>query len=123
MIKKSTPSRADESNTPQFKENDQVNAKIDAYIRENPDHWKRIQSMPPERMARALVLNEVKNLERREKMNQGILSKLDQNPAMKESINAMVQHLPEDQREKMKVSLASQLMRAEKPKQSSGVRV
>jgi hypothetical protein len=123
MIKKSNSSPAGENATPQFRENSEVNAKIDAYIQNNPEHWKRIQAMPPERMARALVLNEVKNEERREKMNQGILSKLDQNPALKEKIEGMVEHLPEDQREKIKVSLASQMMRAEKPKQSSGIRI
>lgn len=125
MIKRSTPSQAGEDATPQFRENPQVNAKIDAYIHNNPEDWKRIQAMPPERMARALVLAEIRNIERREKMNQGILSKLDENPELKERIEAMVKHLPEDQREKMKVSFASQLMRAERPKQkpSSGVKV
>jgi len=123
MIKRSNSSPTGENGTPQFRENPEVNAKIDAYIQNNPEHWQRIQAMPPERMARALVLNEVKNEERREKMNQGILSKLDQNPSMKEKIEGMVALLPENQREKMRVSLAAQMMRAEKPKQSSGVRI
>jgi hypothetical protein len=45
----------------QLRENPQVNAKIDQYIQNNPKHWQYIQSLPAERMARALVLNEVKS--------------------------------------------------------------
>ena len=44
---------------PEFKENPQVNAKIDDYIKNNPKYWDYVQSMTPERMARALVLTEI----------------------------------------------------------------
>ena len=68
---------------PEFRENPQVNAKIDDYIKANPKHWEYIQSMTPDRMARALVLNEVQKLNRQEKMQAGVMKKLDQNPEMK----------------------------------------
>ena len=81
--------------------------------------------MPPERMARALVLNEVQKLDRREKMREGVLTKLDQNPEMKEHIQGLVKHLPEDQRENATVSIAARTMRVLKPKetQAPGVKV
>jgi hypothetical protein len=125
MIKRNSKPQSGESgtDTQQFKENAQVNAKIDEYIKNNPKHWDYIQSMPPERMARALVLHEVQKLDRREKIRAGVMSKLDQNPEMKEHIQGLVKNLPEDQREGAMVSIAAQTMRAMKPKQATGVKV
>jgi len=125
MIKRNSKPQSGESGTETqpFKENAQVNAKIDEYIKNNPKHWDYIQSMPPERMARALVLHEVQKLDRREKIRSGVLSKLDQNPEMKEHIQGLVKNLPEDQREGAMVSIAAQTMRAMKPKQAAGVTV
>ncbi len=127
MIKKSPKPQSGEAETaePQFKENSQVNARIDEFIKNNPKQWDYIQSMPPERMARALVLNEIQKLDRREKMREGVLTKLDQNPEMKEHIQSLVKNLPEDQRENAMVSIATRTMRALKPKetQAPGVKV
>jgi hypothetical protein len=125
MIKRNSKPQPGESGTETqpFKENAQVNAKIDEYIKNNPKHWDYIQSMPPERMARALVLHEVQKLDRREKIRAGVMSKLDQNPEMKEHIQGLVKNLPEDQREGAMVSIAAQTMRAMKPKQAAGVKV
>ena len=126
-LKKSNSPQSGETNTaePQFKENPQVNARIDEFIKNNPKQWDYIQSMPPERMARALVLNEVQKQDRTEKMRAGVLSKLDQNPEMKEHIQGLVKHLPEDQREDATVSIAARTMRVLKPKetQAPGVKV
>ena len=127
MIKKTTKPQSGEADPaePQFKENAQVNARIDEFIKNNPKHWDFIQSMPPERMARALVLNEVQKLDRREKMREGVLTKLDQNPEMKEHIQGLVKNLPEGQREDAMVSIAVRTMRAVKPKetQAPGVKI
>ena len=127
MIRKSTKPQSGEADTagPHFKENAQVNARIDEFIKNNPKQWEYIQSMPPERMARALVLNEIQKLDRREKMREGVLTKLDQNPEMKEHIQSLVKNLPEDQRENAMVSIATRTMRALKPKetQAPGVKV
>ena len=122
MIRKSTKPQSGEADTagPQFKENAQVNARIDEFIKNNPKQWDYIQSMPPERMARALVLNEIQKLDRREKMREGVLTKLDQNPEMKEHIQSLVKNLPEDQRENAMVSIATRTMRALKPKETQG---
>jgi|GEM_PF-1522242 len=126
MIKKSTHSSAPTSKEPEYRENAAVNAKIDDYIKANPKHWDYIQSMPPERMARALVLNEVQKTERRQRMKEGILAKLNENPEMKEHIEGVVKHLPENQREQAKVNIASQALRAAKRGEEprpSGVRI
>lgn len=110
---------------PQFKENPQVNAKIDDYIKNNPKFWDYVQSMSPERMGRALVLGQIQKQDRTEKMRAGILRKLEDNPEMKHSIQAMVKNMPEAQREKAMVSIARQTMRATAQKQApaAGVKV
>lgn len=135
MIKKNRAANGDapgapseQGDQPQFRDNPQVNAKIDAYIEANPKHWQYIQTMPPERMARALVLNEVNKEERQQRMREGIMKKLDQNPEMKAAYETLVKNLPEDQREKMMATLAARTMRAVTPReprqvQQSGVKV
>jgi len=74
---------------PQFKENSQV--------------------------ARALVLNEVQKQDRQQKMQAGVMKKLDQNPEMKKALQAVVKDVPEDQREKVMTSMAMRAMRSMKP--------
>lgn len=110
---------------PQFKENPQVNARIDEYIKNNPKFWNYVQSMPPDRMARALVLVEIQKHDRTEKMRAGILRKLDENPEMKASIQNMVKNMPAEQREQAMISIARQSMRVTAPKQTAaaGVKV
>jgi hypothetical protein len=46
-----------------------------------------------------------------------VLNKLEQNPEMKQHIEGLVKHLPEDQREGAMIAIAAQTMRALKPKQ------
>ncbi|MEO8353339.1 MAG: hypothetical protein ABI680_16545 [Chthoniobacteraceae bacterium] len=124
--KTETDGAAQANQQPQFKENPQVNAKIDDYIKNNPKFWDYVQSMSPERMGRALVLGQIQKQDRTEKMQAGILRKLDENPEMKQSIQAMVKNMPEEQRERAMVSIARQTMRATAPKQApatAGVKV
>ena len=128
MIKKSRNESSDaprEGGEPQLRENAQVNAKIDEYIKANPKHWDYIQSLPPERMARALVLNEVQKQERTQKMREGIVRKLEQDPELKQAYQNLVKNLPEDQREQAMINIAARTMRDLTPKetQKAGVKV
>jgi hypothetical protein len=49
------------------RENPRINEKIDEWIKRFPDKWKYFMSLPPERMARKLVLNEIDKYERQQK--------------------------------------------------------
>jgi len=100
-----------------FRENAQVNARIDEYIKQNPKHWERIQAMPRERLERSVVLDQVQRNDRRERMQESVLNKLNQEPEMKQHIEGLVKHLPEDQREGAMIAIASRTMQALKPKQ------
>ena len=105
----------------QYRDNPKVNARIDEYIKNNTQHWEYIQSMPRQRLERALVLSEVNKLDRLQKMKDGILRKLEQNPELKQAYAPLVKNLPEDQREKVIVSIASRTMRSITPRQTQSV--
>lgn len=111
----------DENAMPQFKENPQVNARIDDYIKNNPKHWEYIQSMSPERMARALVLAQVQKMDRTEKMRAGIMRKLEENPDLKKHVENLVKNLPAERREKAMISIAATTIRNLAPKQTQSV--
>ena len=119
MLKGKAKTHDESSEQPgQYRDNPKVNARIDEYIKNNSKHWDYIQSMPRERLERALVLSEVNKLDRLEKMKAGILRKLDQNPELKQAYETLVKHLPEDQREKVMVSIAGRTMRSITPRQA-----
>lgn len=65
-----------------------------------------------------LVLNKVNNYERRQKMNNGIMKKLEQNPEAKAAYETLVRSLPEDQCERAMISIARQTMRITAPRQN-----
>jgi hypothetical protein len=117
MIKKTKSNGSDasgestDSTQSTFRDNPQINAKIDDYIKNNPKHWEYIQSMPRERMERSMVLHEVQKNERQQKLDHGILRKLERDPELKQTYENLVKDLPVDQREKAIVSIASRTMR------------
>ena len=112
----STEPKPDAANEAQsFRENAEVNAKIDAFIEKNPKEWSYIQSMPRTRLERSLVLQAVQKEERREKLRESVMKKLDANPEMKEAYRTLVKNLPEEQQEKAMVSLAMRTSRTVAP--------
>ncbi len=96
-----------------FRNNPEVDAKIDAYIKENPKYWTYVQAMPRERLERSLVLNEVRELDRQHRMREGIMKRINSNPEMKRAYELLVKNVPEEQRENVIAQLARQTRRAE----------
>jgi hypothetical protein len=118
MIKGKPPTQPQEDNAPQFRENPEINAKIDAYIKANPKRWDYIQSLSQERMARTIVLQDVQKQERTERIRAGVLRKLDKNPELKNAYQTLVKNLPEEQQEKMMANLAMRTQRSVTPGQN-----
>lgn len=100
------------SEPPTYRQNPEVDAKIDAYVKENPKYWAYIQGMPRERLERTLVLNEVRELDRQQRMKEGILKQINKSPALKAAYETLVKDLPEEQREGVIAQLARQAKRA-----------
>src|ERR1700676_3856111 len=84
---------------PTFRNNPEVDAKIDAYIKENPKYWSYVQAMPRERLERTVVLNEVRELDRQQRMREGVMKQVNRNPELKRAYDLLVKDLPEDQKE------------------------
>ena len=97
---------------PNFRNNPEVDAKIDSYIQENPKYWAYIQSMPRDRLERTVVLNEVRELDRQQRMREGVLKQINRNPDLKAAYDLLVKDLPEDQKEGVIAQIARQARRA-----------
>ena len=101
--KTSAPSSASGSagptDQPAFRSNPEVDAKIDAYIKDNPKYWGYVQAMPRDRLERTVVLNEVRELDRQQRIRESVLKQINRNPEMKRAYDLLVKDLPEDQKE------------------------
>jgi hypothetical protein len=97
---------------PTFRTNPQVDAKIDAYIQENPKYWAYVQGMPRERLERTVVLNEVRELDRQQRIRNGVMKKIEANPALKRAYETLVKDLPDDQKDNVIAQLARTTRRA-----------
>ena len=97
---------------PTFRSNPEVDAKIDAYIKENPKYWSYVQAMPRERLERSVVLNEVRELDRQQRIREGVLKQINRNPDLKRAYDLLVKDLPEDQKEGVIAQLARSTRRA-----------
>src|ERR1700681_1192972 len=110
---------------PKYRDNFEINAKIDAYIQANPKEWSYIQGLPRERLERMLVLQNVNKIERRERVRTSVMKQLDANPELKEAYRKLVKNLPAEQQEKVMASIAARTLRTITPRQeqSKGARV
>ncbi len=109
----------------EYRENERINAQIDAYIKENGPHWERIKAMPRERLERTVVWQQIRHNERREKLNSGLLRRIEGNPELKSAYEELLKHVPESERERARVSIARTLVlsqsRSERPKNAVAV--
>src|SRR6266568_2785012 len=100
------------ADTPTFRSNPEVDAKIDAYIKENPKYWTYVQAMPRDRLERTVVLNEVREVDRQQRTREGVLKQINRNPELKRAYDLLVKDLPEDQKEGVIAQIARQARRA-----------
>ena len=97
---------------PTFRNNPEVDTKIDAYIQENPKYWTYVQAMPRERLERSVVLNEVRELDRQQRIREGVLKQINKNPELKQAYELLVKDLPEDQKESVIAQIGRTTRRA-----------
>lgn len=110
---------------PKYRDNVEINAKIDAYIQANPKEWAYIQGLPRERLERMLVLQNVNKIERRARIRASVTKQLEANPELKEAYRKLVKNLPAEQQERAMMSIAARTLRTitPRPQQSQGARV
>jgi siroheme synthase (precorrin-2 oxidase/ferrochelatase) len=109
----------------EYRENDRINAQIDDYIKENSKHWERIKAMPRERLERTVVWQQIRYNDRKQKLDNGLLRKVEDNPELKSAYDNLLKHIPESERERARVSIARTLVlsqsRSERPKNAVAV--
>ena len=95
----------------ELRTNPEVDAKIDAYIKENPKYWSYIQALPRERLERSLVLTEVQKLDRQQRIRDGLMKEINRNPEMKQAYETILKNVPENMRDLLMTQIASQAKR------------
>lgn len=110
----------------EYRENDRINAQIDSYIKENPKHWESIKAMPRERLERHAVWQQLRFNNRKERLDNGLLRKIEENPDLKQDFEKLLERVPEGQRERARVSIARTLVLSQsrsqrQPKNAVGV--
>ena len=68
--------------------------------------------MPRDRLERTVVLNEVRQLERQQRMREGMMKHINANPELKQAYEILVKNVPEEQREEVMSQIARQTQRA-----------
>jgi len=95
-----------------YRTNPEVEGKIDAYIKENPKHWAYLQGMPRDRLERTVVLNEVRQLDRIQRIRDGLMKEINKNPELKQAYETLLKNVPENMRDLVMTQMASQAKRA-----------
>ena len=109
---KTPPNGATSANAPKepnYTINSEVEAKIDAFIKDNPKNWAYIQAMPRDRLERTVILNEVRQIDRRQRIQEGVMQDIKNDPKLKAAYDVLLKDVPEDER-------ADTIMRMEREK-------
>jgi hypothetical protein len=94
-----------------YRINSEVESKIDDWIKQHPKDWTYIQAMPRDRLERTVVLNEVRQIDRQQRMREGIMKRINADPKLKSAYETLVKDVPEDQREEVMTQMARQKQR------------
>ena len=92
--------------------NPQVDAKIDAYVKENPKYWEYLEATPKDRLQRMLVLKEVQVFERQERIKQSLMKEIETKPELRQAYETLLKNVPDDLRDDLMVRMAQQAKRA-----------
>jgi predicted GTPase len=68
--------------------------------------------MPRDRLERTVVLNEVRQLDRQQRMREGTMKRINASPELKQAYETLVKNVPQDQREEVMTQIARQTQRA-----------
>jgi hypothetical protein len=102
---------------PNYRINPEKEAKIDDWIKNNQPSWDYIKAMPLDRLRRTVVLNEVRRIETRERIENETMQEINNDPARKQAYDIVTKDLPEDQREEVILKMEREKWRAKQESQ------
>jgi hypothetical protein len=103
---------------PSYRINPEVEAKIDDWIKQNSKSWKYIQAMPRDRLERTVVLNEIRQLDRRQRMETGLMQAINNDPTRKQAYDILTQDMSQEQREDFILKVEREKWRSKQQSQS-----
>jgi len=109
------------ANAPQeqtnYRINPEVEGKIDSYIKENPKYWNYLQAMPRDRLERTVVLNDVRKIEARQRIETGVMQEINNDPVRKQAYDTLTKDMPEERREEVILGMERGKWRAKQKNQ------
>jgi hypothetical protein len=88
-----------------YRINPETEGKIDDWIKAHSKNWAYIQAMPRDRLERTVVLNEVRQLERRQYVDTDVLQKIKNNPDLRAAYDVLLKDVPADKRDEVIVGM------------------
>jgi hypothetical protein len=112
-------SGATASNEPQtYRINPETETKIDDWIKRNPKSWDYIKTMPRDRLERTVVLNDVRKLEARQRIETGVMQEINNDPVRKQAYDTLTKDMPEERREEVILGMEREKWRAKQKNQT-----
>jgi NCAIR mutase (PurE)-related protein len=112
------PPGATASTEPNYRINPEVEAKIDDWIKQNSKSWKYIQAMPRDRLERTVALNEVRQLDRRQRLETGLMEAINNDPTRKQAYDILTKDMSQEQREDFILKVEREKWRTQQQSQS-----
>jgi hypothetical protein len=109
---------ANASNEPHtYRVNPETEAKIDNWIKQNPKGWDYIKTMPRDRLERTVVLNDVRKMEARQRIETGVMQEINNDPVRKQAYDTLTKDMPEERREEVILGMEREKWRAKQKTQ------
>jgi hypothetical protein len=102
--------------------NPEIDAKIDAFIKENPKLLEYYQELPKEQLIRKLILGKMQRAGYANQRNEEIIAWVEEHPDIKAKIEARVKNVPEANRQRAFLTAAKTEAMNQTVKPSQGIR-
>lgn len=103
---------------PNYTTNPEIEAKIDDWIKQNPKSWDYIHTMPRDRLERTVVLNDVRKLEARQRVDGEIMTGINNDPTRKQAYDILTKDMSEEQRDEFILRMERGKRRTQQQSQS-----
>jgi len=91
----------------------EMDAKIDAFIKENPELFNQINGHSKEYLVRQRMVGMMESRDYRKARNEEVLEWVEQNPDIKTRVASRVRHVPEDKRQRAFLNAAKDELQRE----------
>ena len=98
-----------EQQKPELKRNPEIDAKLDAFIGENPKLVEYYNGLSKDDLIRKLMLGKMQRSEYTSQRNQEIVSWVEENPDIKAKVEARIRNVPPENRERAFITAAKSL--------------